>query len=46
MGLETDMELFYQVCNYVDDFEGVESTRERALAAFTALSRLLELYMI
>ena len=42
MGLETDLELLYHVCNYVDDFGGVESTRERALAAFTALGRLLD----
>ena len=30
LGLETVEEQEYQVCNYVDDFGGVESSEERA----------------
>ena len=41
MGLDTDMEMLYQICNYVDDFGGVESTEQRAYAAFNALGELL-----
>ena len=41
-GLETDEEMIYQVCNYVDDLGGVEPTKERAQAAYDTLAWLLE----
>ena len=41
LGLQTDAETIYQVCNYVDDLGGVEPTKERAKAAFDALAWLL-----
>ena len=41
LGLQTDAEIIYQVCNYVDDLGGVEPTKERAKAAFDALAWLL-----
>ena len=41
LGTDTPTEKPYQNVNYVDDFGGVESTRERALAAFKALGALL-----
>ena len=42
IGLESEEEKEHPVCNYVDDFGGVEPTEERAWAAFTALELLLE----
>jgi hypothetical protein len=42
LGLQTDSEQIYQVCNYVDDLGGVEATEERATAAFEALAWLLD----
>ena len=42
LGLETIMQKLYNVCNYVDDFGGVEATEDRATAAFEALAILLD----
>ena len=42
LGLETVMQKLFNVCNYVDDFGGVEATEERAKAAFDALATLLD----
>ena len=41
LGLETEEEQEYQVCNYVDDFGGVESSEERATEAYTTMEWLL-----
>ena len=41
LGLETG-DFFFQVCNYVDDFGGVEETLIRANEAFEALGVLLD----
>ena len=41
LGLQTNQEKKYEVCNYVDDLGGVEPTKERAYAAFNALAWLL-----
>ena len=41
LGLETG-DSFFQVCNYVDDFGGVEETLSRANEAFEALGVLLD----
>ena len=42
IGLETEEEQEHQVCNYVDDFGGVESSEERATAAYNMLEWLLD----
>ena len=42
LGLETIMQKLFNVCNYVDDFGGVEATEDRAKAAFEALAILLD----
>ena len=42
LGLESGDGRQYQVCNYVDDLGGVESTKVRAKQAYVALGELLE----
>ena len=41
LGLETDDEKPYQVCNYSDDLGGVEESYSRAVAAYNKLNWLL-----
>ena len=40
LGLETDYEEYYNSLNYSDDIGGCEATKERAVAAYTALGSL------
>ena len=42
LGLESGDGRQFQVCNYVDDLGGVESTTARAMEAYVALGELLE----
>ena len=42
LGLQTAAEIFYQVCNYVDDLGGVEPTNARSQEAYDALAWLLD----
>ena len=42
IGQESEEEEEHNVCNYVDDFGGVQDSEERAWAAFLALGSLLE----
>ena len=42
LGQETEEGRQYQVCNYVDDLGGVESTEQRALSAYDTLGWLLD----